>query len=442
LLNEQKGTLEPLYQTSKKDITSPLINRGIIWHVAQSGQVVMTNDAAKDPYYIPKVDDLDDQPPHSIASVPLRAQNKIVGVLTLYNKEDGRFTDEDVERLKAFANPVTTAIQNARLFEDAQQQRLAIQAMARTLSQPIIFMDENGRVLVSNEAAHTILDNYMTELFAGLSTARGETKEIEIGEKTYLATAQHLSEVGTIIVMQDITYVKQLEQDRAEFMRALSHDLKSPLTSIRGFAQLLKRVMEVNERGEQYIEKIVSSSDRMLDMVNQLLQVARSEEIEVESIPCNLDVIIKKSLGDVEGAALHKSIKLTYEVKGEPYQILGDEMRLYHMALNLVDNAIKYSPEHTTVSVQLTYNKVEVVLHVYDEGPGIAEEDLERVFDKYYRGAKAKAQPGAGVGLSVVASIAAAHGGRATVRNRPEGGAAFLISLPGSLRVKLEPTPQ
>jgi two-component system sensor histidine kinase MprB len=133
---------------------------------------------------------------------------------------------------------------------------------------------------------------------------------------------------------------------------------------------------------------------------------------------------------------------LTYEVKGEPYQILGDEMRLYHMALNLVDNAIKYSPEHTTVSVQLTYNKVEVVLHVYDEGPGIAEEDLERVFDKYYRGAKAKAQPGAGVGLSVVASIAAAHGGRATVRNRPEGGAAFLISLPGSLRVKLEPTPQ
>ena len=442
LLNEQKGTLEPLYQTSKKDITSPLINRGIIWHVAQSGQVVMTNDAAKDPYYIPKVDDLDDQPPHSIASVPLRAQNKIVGVLTLYNKEDGRFTDEDVERLKAFANPITTAIQNARLFEDAQQQRLAIQAMARTLSQPIIFMDENGRVLVSNEAAHTILDNYMTELFAGLSTARGETKEIEIGEKTYLATAQHLSEVGTIIVMQDITYVKQLEQDRAEFMRALSHDLKSPLTSIRGFAQLLKRVMEVNERGEQYIEKIVSSSDRMLDMVNQLLQVARSEEIEVESIPCNLDVIIKKSLGDVEGAALHKSIKLTYEVKGEPYQILGDEMRLYHMALNLVDNAIKYSPEHTTVSVQLTYNKVEVVLHVYDEGPGIAEEDLERVFDKYYRGAKAKAQPGAGVGLSVVASIAAAHGGRATVRNRPEGGAAFLISLPGSLRVKLEPTPQ
>jgi K+-sensing histidine kinase KdpD len=442
LLNEQKGTLEPLYQTSKKDITSPLINRGIIWHVAQSGQVVMTNDAAKDPYYIPKVDDLDDQPPHSIASVPLRAQNKIVGVLTLYNKEDGRFTDEDVERLKAFANPITTAIQNARLFEDAQQQRLAIQAMARTLSQPIIFMDENGRVLVSNEAAHTILDNYMTELFAGLSTARGETKEIEIGEKTYLATAQHLSEVGTIIVMQDITYVKQLELDRAEFMRALSHDLKSPLTSIRGFAQLLKRVMEVNERGEQYIEKIVSSSDRMLDMVNQLLQVARSEEIEVESIPCNLDVIIKKSLGDVEGAALHKSIKLAYEVKGEPYQILGDEMRLYHMALNLVDNAIKYSPEHTTVSVQLTYNKVEVVLHVYDEGPGIAEEDLERVFDKYYRGAKAKAQPGAGVGLSVVASIAAAHGGRATVRNRPEGGAAFLISLPGSLRVKLEPTPQ
>jgi two-component system sensor histidine kinase MprB len=200
--------------------------------------------------------------------------------------------------------------------------------------------------------------------------------------------------------------------------------------------------MEVNERGEQYIEKIVSSSDRMLDMVNQLLQVARSEEIEVESEPCNLDLIVKKSLGDVEGAALHKSIKLTYEMNGEPYQILGDEMRLYHMALNLVDNAIKYSPERTTVAVSLAFSKLEVMLQVCDDGPGIAEEDLERVFDKYYRGAKAKALPGAGVGLSVVASIATAHGGRATVRNRPEGGAAFLVVLPGTLRVKSEPEPQ
>ena len=435
LFNEQKGTLELLNNISKRDATSPLINRGIIWYVSQSGQVVVTNDAANDPNYTPKVDDLNGRPPHSIASVPLRAQEKIVGVLTLLNKENGPFTDEDVERIKAFANPITTAIQNARLFEEAQQQRQAIQAMARTLSQPIIFMDETGRVLVSNAAAHAILDNYMTELFAGLSTSKGETKEIEIGEKFYLATAQHLSEVGTIIVMQDITYVKQLEKDRAEFMRALSHDLKSPLTSIRGFAQLLKRVMEVNERGEQYIEKIVSSSDRMLDMVNQLLQISRSEEIEVEREPCNLERIVKKAIGDVEGSALHKSIHLDYLVEGEPYQILGDEMRLYHMALNLVDNAIKYSPEHTTITVSLTYNRREVVLQVSDEGQGIAEEDLERVFDKYYRGAKAKAQPGAGVGLSVVAGIADAHGGRATVRNRPEGGAAFLIALPANLRV-------
>jgi two-component system sensor histidine kinase MprB len=164
--------------------------------------------------------------------------------------------------------------------------------------------------------------------------------------------------------------------------------------------------------------------------------VARSEEIEVEREPCNLDIIIKKAMGDVEGAALHKSIKLIYRSDGEPYKILGDEMRLYHMALNLVDNAIKYSPEDTTVTVSLNFSKLEVALQVCDEGPGIAEEDLERVFDKYYRGAKAKAQPGAGVGLSVVSGIAEAHTGRATVRNRPEGGAAFVVAFPGNLRVQ------
>jgi GAF domain-containing protein len=117
LLNEPKGTLEPLNShVGRRDTTSPLINRGIIWHVAQSGQAVVSNNAAADPHYVPKIDDLDGNPPHSIASVPLRSQNQVVGVLTLLNKADGYFTEEDVERLKAFANPIATANQNARLF--------------------------------------------------------------------------------------------------------------------------------------------------------------------------------------------------------------------------------------------------------------------------------------------------------------------------------------
>jgi K+-sensing histidine kinase KdpD len=430
LLNEEKGMLETLRAATQKDATAPLINRGIMWQVAQTGQTIFSNDVTNSHAYAPKVDDWNGQTPQSIASVPLRVQNRVVGVLTLFNKADGFFTEEDLDRLKAFANPVATAIQNARLFEEARRQRAAIEATANTLSQPLIILDEHSRVLVANQTAHEILDHHMEELFAGLSTSKGETKEIVVAGLTYLATAQHLLGVGTIIVMQDITYVKHLEEDRAEFMRALSHDLKSPLTSIRGFAQLLRRVQELSERGDQYVDKIVRSSDRMLDMVNELLQVTRSDEIEVERKPTDLPETVQKAMGDVEGSALHKSIHLDFQQGGVPYQILGDETRLYHMMLNLIDNAVKYSPERTSVHVSLEFGEEAVVFKVRDEGAGIPEKDWERVFDKYYRGSEAKAQPGAGVGLSVVTGIAAAHGGRARVHNHPDGGAEFIVILP------------
>jgi K+-sensing histidine kinase KdpD len=430
LLNEEKGMLETLRAATQKDATAPLINRGIMWQVAQTGQTIFSNDVTNSHAYAPKVDDWNGQTPQSIASVPLRVQNRVVGVLTLFNKADGSFTEEDLDRLKAFANPVATAIQNARLFEETRRQRAAIEATANTLSQPLIILDEHSRVLVANQTAHEILDHHMEELFAGLSTSKGETKEIVVAGLTYLATAQHLLGVGTIIVMQDITYVKHLEEDRAEFMRALSHDLKSPLTSIRGFAQLLRRVQELSERGDQYVDKIVRSSDRMLDMVNELLQVTRSDEIEVERKPTDLPETVQKAMGDVEGSALHKSIHLDFQQGGVPYQILGDETRLYHMMLNLIDNAVKYSPERTSVHVSLEFGEEAVVFKVRDEGAGIPEKDWERVFDKYYRGSEAKAQPGAGVGLSVVTGIAAAHGGRARVHNHPDGGAEFIVILP------------
>jgi signal transduction histidine kinase len=430
LLNEEKGMLETLRAATQKDATAPLINRGIMWQVAQTGQTIFSNDVTNSHAYASKVDDWNGQTPQSIASVPLRVQNRVVGVLTLFNKADGSFTEEDLDRLKAFANPVATAIQNARLFEETRRQRAAIEATANTLSQPLIILDEHSRVLVANQTAHEILDHHMEELFAGLSTSKGETKEIVVAGLTYLATAQHLLGVGTIIVMQDITYVKHLEEDRAEFMRALSHDLKSPLTSIRGFAQLLRRVQELSERGDQYVDKIVRSSDRMLDMVNELLQVTRSDEIEVERKPTDLPETVQKAMGDVEGSALHKSIHLDFQQGGVPYQILGDETRLYHMMLNLIDNAVKYSPERTSVHVSLEFGEEAVVFKVRDEGAGIPEKDWERVFDKYYRGSEAKAQPGAGVGLSVVTGIAAAHGGRARVHNHPDGGAEFIVILP------------
>jgi signal transduction histidine kinase len=423
LLDERDESLQ-LHPSSTELAERSTFEDAITAKVARTGEaVVATNEDTSS----------------SMAGVPLRIQEKVVGVLALLNKGDGAFSDEDVNRLIAFANPVATAIQNAKLFAESERQRSAILATAQTLSQPLIIIDDSGQVLVSNESADEMLRTNMGALFEGISSGLGRTSEIAVGEETYLSTAQHLPEVGTIAVMQDITYVKQLEQDRSEFMHALSHDLKSPLTSIMGWAQLLEKVVTLDDRGSAYVNKLVASAERMLDLINQMLQtVARGDTVEVKKVPCNMADVVRTVLGDAEGSALNKSIALTFEESGRAYQISADETRLYHMVLNLVDNAIKYSPNGTTVAVNLDFSEEGVELRVRDEGSGIPEQDISRLFDKYYRGTAAKIQPGAGLGLSVVWAIAEAHGGRVSVDNRPKGGAEFIVSLPGNLRLSTE----
>ncbi len=439
LLDEQGKKLHK-YKRSTESVprgTRPFsLNEGIIGFVAENNEVVMTNNPIEHEAYNPFVDNLNGDAPTSMASVPLHVQENVVGVLTLFNKADGPFTDSDTVRLQTFANPVATAVENARLFRESERQRAAIQATAHTLSQPLLIIDESGGILVANDAANDLLATHMAQLFEAISSGIGQTKETKIGEKTYLTTSEHLADVGTIVVMQDITYVKQLEADREDFLHMLSHDLKNPLTAIVGWKSLLERTAELDSRGERYLRQIGVAVDRMLVMIEQLLYtVTDNESVSLMQKPFDFVELVKRVESDVAGAALHKVIGITSEVTGELYDIEADENRLYHMMLNLVDNAIKYSPRETAVSIQVAYTPEQIMVRVLDEGPGIPEDDLGLLFQKYFRGNDAKGQPGSGLGLSAVKVIAVAHGGTISVENRPEGGAQFTVILPGSLRV-------
>ncbi|MCA9872986.1 MAG: GAF domain-containing protein [Anaerolineales bacterium] len=427
--------------TSGKDTKPFAIHDGIIGLVAQTGQAVMTNNPADhEAFYLP-VDSVNAIRPQSMISVPLHVQDHVVGVLTLFNKENGVFTKDDLTRLETFANPMATAVENARLFKESERQRAAIQATAQMLSQPLIIVDDAGNVLIANEAAKRLLESNMAQLFDGVSQGVGRTAEVKIGNETYLSTAEHLPDVGTIVVMQDITYVKQLEADRSDFLHMLSHDLKNPLTAITGWKALLERTVQFDKRSERYLNQIGVAVDRMLEMIAQLLDtVTQDAVIQLIRKPCDFDIVVNRVLKDVSGAALYKSITINAKTTGTPYAILADENRLYHMVLNLVDNAVKYSPRSTEVGVLVDYMDEALSIRVQDDGPGIPEEDLPYVFDKYFRGTAAKMQPGSGLGLSSVMGIAQAHDGTVQVENRPEGGTVFTITLPGSLRCAADGT--
>jgi signal transduction histidine kinase/pSer/pThr/pTyr-binding forkhead associated (FHA) protein len=370
----------------------------------------------------------------SIACIPLLLQGRVTGILSLFRKKSGMFSADDLDHLLSFANPVATAVENARLFQESERQRAAIQATANALLQPLLILDENGEVLISNQPAQEIIDRHMAELFNGISRSIGSTTEIEIGERTFLTTSHHTPAVGTIVVMQDITYVKKLEKDQATFVYTLTHDLKSPVTSIKGWAQLVEQVTKLDDKGKRFVDQIVSSSDRMLEMIAQMLKVASQvDTIKIEQEPLDVKVVIERALNDLEGAIMSKGIQVDVKTPVNGLMLLGDQDRLYHMVLNLVSNAVKYTPNDEVIRISLNTDETGVQLRIQDRGPGIPEDELPHVFDKYFRGKTAQKLPGVGLGLSVVKSVAEAHGGKVGVKNMSQGGAEFIVLLPAAL---------
>ncbi len=405
--------------------------RGLVGEVLRTGTLLFTNNVQQEKGFLAAIDAPDIDVPSSMICAPLRVQNRIVGVLTVLNKIDGPFTEDDASRLRAFASPMATAVENARLYAESERRRKAIEATAQTLPEPLLILDEKGRLLVANKAADGLLRANLSDLFEAISRGVGRTTEVSVGDATFLSTAQHIEGVGTIVVMQDITYVKKLEADRSDFMHAMSHDMRNPLTSIIGYTEVMDRTLHVDERFTIYLDRIRMAADRMLEMVTQLLRTVDAEIYEqLEWKPCALQPIMSKVVDDVEGMALSKSISVRMEVDGDPYEILADANRLYHAILNLVENAVKYSPPESSVTVAAKFAAEGAVIDIADEGPGIPEDDLPRIFEKYYRGRASSSEKGTGLGLAVVRTIIEAHGGKVSARNRPRGGAQFTINLP------------
>lgn len=437
LRDEQTSILRPFGDAP--ELPNYPLGRGILGQVVAEGESIITNNIAAYPGFDEQLDAIAPQHDVPLAAVPLKVKRDVVGVLVLHSPPGTLFSEEDAALLRSFAHPVATAVENARLYANVERQRGAILAMGNTLSEPLTILDDVGNIIVSNDAAQRLLKRNMSQFFEAFSSSVGRTVEVQIGEETYLSTTEHVEGIGTIAMMQDITYVKQLEKDRSEFMHMLSHDLKNPLMAVTGYANLLERTETLGEKGKRFLDEINVAADRMLDMITQLLDtVAQEEAVQPAQERVDLEEIGARVLRDTAGSALAKSIAVTAVCQGTPYPINGDGLRLYHMILNLVDNAIKYSPENTQVTLTTTYGQspdAPLLIQVADQGHGIPEKDLPHVFDKFFRGIQeGMASKGSGVGLSAVKGIVTAHRGTIRVENLPQGGALFTVELPGTLR--------
>ncbi len=241
---------------------------------------------------------------------------------------------------------------------------------------------------------------------------------------------------GGLLYIHDITTIRKLEQIRTEFVSNVTHELKTPLTSIRGFIETLRNgAINDKEVAERFMEIIDIEAERLYTLINDILHLSEieSKQGDVNISVYNLKPIIVEVFSILEGTAEKRGITLSCEA-ADDLKIVANRNRIKQMLINLVDNGIKYNMENGTVTVAAERAEGRIILSVKDTGIGIREEHISRIFERFYRVDKGRSRNmgGTGLGLSIVKHIVNLCNGDIKVKSQPGAGTEFIISLPFS----------
>lgn len=239
---------------------------------------------------------------------------------------------------------------------------------------------------------------------------------------------------GAILVVHDVTGLRRLERSRRELVAHVSHELKTPVAAILGFAETLAEGEAAPEEVPRFLQWIRREAERIGKLVDDLLRLARLESPEFT--PRRQDLDAARLAGDVlqrfAVAARRRGQRLEVAVPSEPVPLRADPELLQQALANLLDNALRYTPEGGSIRLEVADEGSAVVFRVADTGPGIAPEHQERIFERFYRPdeGRSRREGGTGLGLAIVKHVAQVHGGQVGVRSRPGEGACFWIAIP------------
>jgi signal transduction histidine kinase/CheY-like chemotaxis protein len=272
-----------------------------------------------------------------------------------------------------------------------------------------------------------------------LDAALAKETLIEHHGRTLAVTAARLGseDHGVVWTVRDMSERARLERAKSEFVATASHELRSPLTSIKGFVELLERSSEgMSERQREFIEIILKSTDRLVELVNDLLDVARIEadHVEINRRPIDVGEIVHEVVELIAPRTESKHQRLTSYVAPTLPPALADPGRVRQIVANLLTNAHLYTPEGGTIHVGVEPDRAWVQIVVEDSGVGMSNEETARIFERFYRaGNRSGSNPGTGLGLSIVKSLVDLHGGQISVDSEPGRGTVFRVRLPAAV---------
>jgi len=240
---------------------------------------------------------------------------------------------------------------------------------------------------------------------------------------------------GAILVFHDITELRRLEQIRQDFVANVSHELRTPISSIKGYAEtLLEGALEDKDNAREFLSIIYQDSNRLANLINDLLDLSKIEsgKMKMNFIPLEPVSMIRRAVAIMENQAQARSIAIKLNLTPDLPKIKADETRFSQVMINLLDNAIKYTPENGSVVITANVVNNALQIDVADTGIGISEKDLPRIFERFYRVDKARSREmgGTGLGLSIVKHIVQAHAGHVRVKSEPGLGSTFSFTIP------------
>jgi len=362
--------------------------------------------------------------------------------ITLKNKDE-------LNRLADNFNYMTHKIKT--LFSDLSSRKEELKGIISSIQEGLLVIDKDGKIILGNENSGNIFGNDSIEgrfhwevlrntaLEELIKNTAGEKRsfksEIPFNDKTFLCSSAFIPvKQHILLIMYDITEMKNLEKLKKDFVVNVSHELRTPLTAVKGFVETLEEELEGKHR--HYLNIIRRHTDRLINIVGDLLLLSTLEDNKFKLELNTVD--LKELLEDVskifEYKLKEKRLKLTLSVDEKPALIRADSFKLEQVFINLIDNAVKYT-EKGEIKISVKRDEEHAKIEIEDTGIGIPEQHLSRIFERFYVADKSRSRSlgGTGLGLSIVKHIVFLHNGEITAESAPGKGTKFNIILPVSL---------
>lgn len=403
--------------------------------------------------------------------LPMIVRNEVVGLIFIFRSYASAFTANDRALLSSFAIQAAIAVQNAKLYQQVSWEKRRLDAVLDGYANGILLLTpshrierfnramikltgwtpaeaigrdhdevirwarrEPGPTLAEAEANGWPLDEHSAPLYVEGDLLRRDGGLTPAGVSYAPIFDREGRLVNIIVDVHDITKFREAEELKSTFISIISHELKTPVALIKGYAETLQREDAKWDAAtvQESLAVITEEADRLADLIEKLLDASRLQAgaLKLNRSEVALDALAARLVEKFKTQTTKHTLSVEF-----PHNfptVLGDEERLTQVLSNLLSNAIKYAPGGGAVTVRGRVEPEQVIISVSDEGPGIAAADLPRVFDRFYRGdfELTKRVKGTGLGLFLAKAVVEAHGGRIWVESKPGKGTTFFFSLP------------